>query len=65
MQINPPKPIRETMEERAARFQRLMDKNRWTRAELARHLGVSRARVTIVPSVVLHVILHTLLDSLS
>ncbi|MFC1547045.1 helix-turn-helix domain-containing protein [Candidatus Neomarinimicrobiota bacterium] len=44
----PPKPQRETKEERAARFQRLMDDNGWSRAELARQLGVSRAWVTKV-----------------
>jgi hypothetical protein len=44
----PPKPKRETKEDRAARFQRLMDENGWTRAEVARELGVSRAWVTKV-----------------
>ena len=48
MQNNPPKPHRDTMEERAVRFQQLMDENDWTRAELARQLGVSRAWVTKV-----------------
>ena len=33
---------------RAARFQRLMDENDWTRSELARQLGISRAWVTKV-----------------
>ena len=46
----PPKPKHETGEERATRFQRLMDDNGWTRAELARQLGVSRAWVTKVLS---------------
>ncbi len=46
----PPKPKRETMEARAHRFQRLMDENGWSRAELARQLGVSRAWVTKVLS---------------
>ncbi len=45
---HPPKPRKETKEERAARFQRLMDENGWTRAELALQLGVSRAWVTKV-----------------
>jgi hypothetical protein len=44
----PLKPPRETKEERAARFQRLMDDNGWIRAELARQLGVSRAWITKV-----------------
>ncbi len=44
----PPKPKRETKEERATRFQQLMNDNGWTRAELARQLGVSRAWVTKV-----------------
>ena len=44
----PPKPRRETKGERAARFQRLLDDNGWTRAELARQIGVSRAWVTKV-----------------
>ncbi|MEE9465109.1 MAG: helix-turn-helix transcriptional regulator [Candidatus Neomarinimicrobiota bacterium] len=38
------------MEARAHRFQRLMDENGWSRAELARQLGVSRAWVTKVLS---------------
>ena len=48
LQNNPPKSRRETKEERAARFQRLMVENGWTRVELARQLGVSRAWVTKV-----------------
>jgi len=32
--------------DKAKRFLSLMEKNRWTRADLARHLGISRARVT-------------------
>lgn len=48
LQNRPPKPHRETTEERAARFKQLMDENDWTRAELARQLGVSRAWVTKV-----------------
>ncbi|MFC1619847.1 helix-turn-helix domain-containing protein [Candidatus Neomarinimicrobiota bacterium] len=48
LQNHPPKPCRETKEERATRFQRLMDENGWTRAELARQLGISRAWVTKV-----------------
>ncbi|MFC1482119.1 helix-turn-helix domain-containing protein [Candidatus Neomarinimicrobiota bacterium] len=48
MQNHPPKPKRETKEERAARFQQLMDDYDWTRAELAKQLGVSRAWVTKV-----------------
>ena len=48
LQNHPPKPQRETIEERATRFHRLMDENGWTRAELARQLGVSRAWVTKV-----------------
>jgi len=46
----PQKPIRETKEERTARFQQLMDDNGWSRAELARQLGVSRAWITKVLS---------------
>ena len=45
---HPPKPRHETKEERATRFQQLMDENGRTRAELARQLGVSRAWVTKV-----------------
>ena len=48
LQNRPPKRLRETQVERAARFQRLMDENGWSRAELARQLGVSRAWVTKV-----------------
>jgi DNA-binding XRE family transcriptional regulator len=48
LQNHPPKPRRETKAERVAHFQRLMDDNGWTRAELARQLGVSRAWVTKV-----------------
>ena len=48
LQNQPPKPRHDTMAERAARFKRLMDENDWTRAELARQLGVSRAWVTKV-----------------
>ena len=48
LQNHPPKPPRKTREERAARFRWLMDENGWTRAELARQLGVSRAWVTKV-----------------
>ena len=44
----PPTPKRETMIERAARFKRLMGENGWTRAELARQLGVSRVWITKV-----------------
>jgi DNA-binding XRE family transcriptional regulator len=33
---------------KAEEYQRLIDENGWTRAGLARHLGVSRAWVTIV-----------------
>jgi len=33
---------------RAREYQGLMDKNGWTRAELARQLGVSRSWVTMV-----------------
>ena len=44
----PLKPKRETKEERAARFQRRMDDSGWTREELARQLGVSRAWITKV-----------------
>ena len=50
LQNHPPKPRRETMAERAARYRGLMDENGWTRAELARQLGVSRAWVTKVLS---------------
>jgi hypothetical protein len=48
LQNHPAKPLRETKEGRAARFQRLMDENGWTQAELASQLGVSRAWVTKV-----------------
>ena len=48
LQNHPPKEKRETKEERAARFQRLMNENGWNRAELAPQLGVSRAWVTKV-----------------
>lgn len=50
LQNHPPKTRRETKVERAAYFQRLMDENGWTRAELARQVGVSRAWVTKVLS---------------
>ncbi len=43
-----PKPKRETRAERTVRYQQLMAENGWTRAELARQLGVSRAWVTKV-----------------
>ena len=48
LQNHPPKARRETKAERATRYQRLMEENGWTRAELARQLGVSRAWVTKV-----------------
>ena len=48
LQVRPSKVKRETKEERAARSQRLMEENGWSRAELARQLGVSRAWVTKV-----------------
>ena len=48
LQNHPPKPKRETKADRAVRFRRLMEDNGWTRAELARQLGVSRAWVTKV-----------------
>ena len=41
---------RESKEARKERFNELIKKNNWTRAELARHLGVSRAWVTKVLS---------------
>ena len=42
------KPKRETTEERKERFIYLVNKYNFTRAELARHLGCSRAWVTKV-----------------
>jgi DNA-binding XRE family transcriptional regulator len=33
---------------RSIEFQKLIEENDWTKADLARHLGVSRAWVTIV-----------------
>lgn len=50
LQKHTPEPHRETKAKRVVRFQRLMDENDWTRAELARQLSVSRAWVTKVPS---------------
>ena len=44
------KPKRETKIERKQRFEDLVNKNGWSRAELARHLGSSRAWVTKVMS---------------
>ncbi len=40
------RPTAESKEERKERFLSLMEKNRWTQAELSRHLGVSRAWIT-------------------
>jgi len=37
--------------DKAERYLSLMDRNRWTQAELARHLGISRARVTQILNV--------------
>jgi len=48
LQNHPPKEKGVSMKERASRFQRLMDENGWTRVELARQLGVSRAWVNRV-----------------
>jgi transcriptional regulator with GAF, ATPase, and Fis domain len=39
---------RESKSQRKDRFIKLMKKNNWTRAELARHLGVSRAWISKV-----------------
>ncbi len=44
----PPTNTRESKVYRKKRFIKLMEKNGWTKAELARHLGVSRAWVTKV-----------------
>lgn len=44
----PPTNTRESKADRKDRFIKLMKKNNWTRAELARHLNVSRAWVTKV-----------------
>ena len=41
------KPIKETNLERRKRYSLLMKGNGWTRAELSRQLGVSRAWVTM------------------
>ena len=40
--------IKESKDDRKKQFQIMMKNNNWTRAELARHLGVSRAWVTKV-----------------
>jgi len=37
--------------DKAHRFVTLMEKNRWSQADLARHLGISRARVTQILNV--------------
>ena len=39
--------ISETKKARAQRFQSMMDKNNWSRADLARHLSVSRAWISV------------------
>jgi hypothetical protein len=39
---------RESKVDRKKRYIKLMKKNKWTRANLARHLGVSRAWITKV-----------------
>ena len=44
----PPLKMLESKVDRKNRYIRLMKKNNWTRAELARHLGVSRAWVSKV-----------------
>ena len=44
----PPIIIKESKVDRKKRFIRLMKDNNWTKAELARHLGVSRACVSKV-----------------
>jgi hypothetical protein len=41
------KPCKETKLERRKRYSLLMKENSWTKAELARQLGVSRAWVTM------------------
>ena len=41
------KPCKETKLERRKRYSLLINKNGWTKAELARQLGVSRAWVTM------------------
>jgi len=42
------KPKKETMIERKIRYQKLIDKNNWSRSELSRQLGVSTAWVSMV-----------------
>jgi transcriptional regulator of acetoin/glycerol metabolism len=44
----PPTNTRESKTDRKKRFIKLMTANNWTRAELAKHLGVSRAWITKV-----------------
>ena len=44
--LPPPTVTSESKAERKKRFFKLMKENNWTRAELARHLGVSRTWVT-------------------
>jgi len=46
----PPTNTSESKQERKDRFIKLIKKNKWTRAELSRHLGVSRTWVTKVPN---------------
>jgi transcriptional antiterminator len=44
----PPTVTRESKTDKKKRYIKLMKKNKWTRAELAQHLDVSRAWVTKV-----------------
>lgn len=46
--LSPPTNTRESKADRKKRFIKLMKKNNWTRAELSRHLGVSRVWVSRV-----------------
>lgn len=48
--VKQPPPINtiDSKKERRKQYIKLMKKNKWTRAELAKHLGVSRAWVTKV-----------------
>jgi DNA invertase Pin-like site-specific DNA recombinase len=45
---SPPINTRESKKKRKERFNSLLNKNKWTRSELARYLGASRAWVSKV-----------------
>jgi len=49
--LNKPRIPTEHPIDKAERFLSLMEKNKWTQAGLARHLGISRARVTQILNV--------------